>query len=184
MPHLKYIQAVDHRALSFLEQNPSLSDSLLAECNQDVEMVTTILEPILNAAKRCAVAPFYVQAVSTGRTTFLVTNLSEKQALLVTDNASNWLIGRSSSCAIAIAHNCISRQHAVIGHILGKDFYITDIGSSNGTWVNRRRLAHLERCQLGDGDLIRVGPVQMEFFVASGHNLSQGSKDVSSTEIC
>ncbi|GET39805.1 FHA domain-containing protein [Microseira wollei] len=172
------------QALSFLEQNPALSDSLLAECNHDVEKVTTIIQPILNAALRCEIARFYIQAITTGRTTFLVTNLKESEALQITDSAASWLLGRSGNCAIAIKDTCISRQHAVIGHVLGREFYITDVGSSNGTWVNHRRLAHLERCLLRDGDLIQLGPVQIEFFIANSQIWSPAAFDVGVTEFC
>ncbi|HAX78680.1 MAG TPA: phosphopeptide-binding protein [Cyanobacteria bacterium UBA11372] len=172
------------QALSLLEQNPALSDSLLADCNHDVQKVTTIIQPILNAALRCEIARFYIQAITTGRTTFLVTNLKESEALQITDSAASWLLGRSANCAIAIKDTCISRQHAVIGHVPGGEFYITDVGSTNGTWVNHRRLAHLERCPLRDGDLIQLGPVQLEFFIASSQIVSPAVSDVGVTEFC
>ena len=185
MFHLKSPNAKNFdQALSLLEQNPALSDSLLADCNHDVQKVTTIIQPILNAASRCEIARFYIQAVTTGRTTFLVTNLKDAQALQITDSAASWLLGRSGNCAIAIKDTCISRQHAVIGHVCGREFYITDVGSSNGSWVNHRRLAHLERCLLGDGDLIQLGPVQLEFFIANSQILSPAASDVGVTEFC
>lgn len=170
------------QALSFLEQNPWLSDSLLADCNHDVQKVTTIIQPILNASSRCEMAAFYIQAITTGRTTFLVTNLKDAAALQITDSAASWLLGRSTNSAIAIKDTCVSRQHAVIAHACGRDFYLTDVGSSNGTWVNRQRLAHLERCPLNDGDLIQLGPVQVEFFIASSQILSPPEGDAGITD--
>lgn len=172
------------QALSLLEQNPVLSESLLADCNHDVQKVTTIIQPILNAASRCEIARFYIQAITTGRTTFLVTNLKDAAALQITDSAASWLLGRSVNSAIVIRDTCISRQHAVIGHVFGTDFYITDVGSSNGSWVNHRRLAHLERCPLKDGDLIQLGPVQIEFFIANSQILPPPVAEMGITEFC
>jgi FHA domain len=180
MPHLTYPNGVDIEAVTLLSQNPRLSD-LLAKCNEDPAKVTTFLEPILNAAKRCEIAPYYIQAITTSQTTFLVTNLSVSESLAVIDSAASWLLGRSPSSAIAIANACISRQHAAIGHIRGKDFYITDVGSRNGTWVNCRRLSHLERCLLRDGDLIQIGPLKIEFFVVGG--ISQKTVSLDDTAI-
>ncbi len=182
MSNLSHTTNSTDRALKFLEQNTSFLRSLFANCNHDVEQVTTIIEPILNAPKRCEVAPFYIQAVNTGSTTFLVTNLTESQGVQIIDNASSWLIGRRSNCAIAIQDRCISRHHGVIGHELGKHFHITDLGSRNGTKVNHRQLTTLERRTLRDGDLIDIGFVQVEFFVATCQEQSPISTEVNSTD--
>lgn len=183
MSNLSYPKNSTCEALKFLEENTSFLRSLFANCNHDAEQVTTIIEPILNAPKRCEVAPFYIQAVNTGSTTFLVTNITEGQAVQVIDNASSWLIGRRSNCAIAIPDRCISRQHAVIGHELGKHFHITDIGSSNGTKVNHRQLNTLERRILQDGDFIEIGFVQVEFFVATCEEPSPITREVTTTDL-
>ena len=183
MLHLTSPNIAENRALSFLEQNPALSLSLLDDCNHDVQKVTTILEPVLNAAERCEIAPFYIQAITTGRTTFLVTNLTQAESFQITDSAASWLMGRSANCAIALPDSRISRQHAVIGHNFGRDFYITDIGSSNGTWVNRHRLENLARRTLSDGDLIQLGPIHIEFFIASSQLLSPVLTEINSTEV-
>lgn len=161
-----------HGTLAFLEKHPVLSDSLFADCNYDLQKVVTILEPVLAAKSRCQLAPFYIQAITTGQTTFITTNLTpSQQEVKVSPAASSWLIGRSSSCAIAILEPTVSRCHAVLGHNGASEFYLMDMGSSNGTRLNRRRLPQLERHKLRDGDLIEIGFVQVEFF-ASGAPLS------------
>ncbi len=164
-------------ALNFLENNPSISKSLMAELDHDLDQVSTIVEPILNARKRCGVTVYYIQAVTTGKTAFLTTNLPEVQETFVTDIASNWLLGRSLNCAIAVPHTSISRCHAVVGHCPNNGFYIMDVGSCNGTFVNRRRLPALERRVLQDGDLISLSSLQVEFFVVSSKNQPTTSVD-------
>lgn len=180
---LKPPSTADNLAISLLEENPLLSQALLADCNHDLGKVTTFLDPILRTPRRCEITPFYIQAVTTGRTTFLITNLCQEQSLQLVSSASSWLIGRSSRCAIAIPDKAISRQHAGIGHNFGRDFYITDVGSSNGTWVNAHRLEMLERCPLHDGDLIKLGPIQIEFCIA-GVEKSTSEVQVGTTEAC
>ena len=167
-----------HRTLNFLEQNPSISASLFAECDHDLDHLTTLIEPVLEASRRCEIASSYIQAVTTGRTTFLATNLPYNQTVQLTEIASSWLVGRSSTCAIAVHNACISRCHAAIGYYDSGDFYITDIGSSNGTWVNRRRLMPLERRILRDGDLIEFGSFKVEFFVINAQESTLPANDI------
>ena len=41
------------------------------------------------------------------------------------------------------------------------DTYIQDVKSSNGTWVNGRRLAAYEKVRLDSGDLLQLGDVEL-----------------------
>lgn len=183
MSKLNSASKCNYQALKFLEQNTSFLQSLFVNCNRNVEQVTAIIEPILNAPKRCEFAPHYIQAVTTEKNTFLVTNLSESQAVKIVDSSSTWSIGRRSTCSISIANRCISRQHAVIGHEFGNSFYLMDIGSRNGTKLNHRQLNNLDRYPLGDGDLIELGFIQVEFFVAICQDLSMLPKEVGITDL-
>lgn len=167
MYQLNLPQQPQDRSLIFLEQNTSFLLSLVTNCKDDLEIVSTIIQPILNAPKRCDFVPYYIQAVNTGITTFIVTNLCENEIVKVIDSDSSWLIGRRSNCAITILNPSISRQHAVIGHEFGNQFYISDMGSKNGTKINHRNLSALERSTLCDGDLIELGSLSVQFFVAT-----------------
>ncbi len=162
------VQNSNFRALNFLERHPALSRSLLADCETDMNRVVTIIEPILDAGHRCAVSTFYIQAVTTGRTAFLTTNLPDGRATQVLDSGNTWLIGRNSSCVLMVPKASVSRCHAVIGFVATQGFYVMDIGSKNGTFVNRRRLAPQEQRFLRDGDLIELSRVGVEFFVSGG----------------
>jgi hypothetical protein len=65
------------------------------------------------------------------------------------------MIGRAPQCDIVINIPEISRQHAVIVRS-GGGTTITDLGSSNGTMLNRRRLRD-EPAHLSPGDEIVLG---------------------------
>lgn len=153
------------RALQFLQHYPAISRSLLIDCDHDIEKISTLVEPILEAPKRAS-TPYYIQAVTTGRTAFLTTNLPDSEQPQLTAIASTWLIGRSRNCAIPVVNASISRCHAVIGHT-SEGFYIMDVGSSNGTFLNGQRLPVLERRSLKDGNTIALSHLQIEFFVVS-----------------
>lgn len=169
-------------ATSFLQQNPSLSDNLLADFDNDLSQVTAILEPVFHAAERCELTNAYIQAVSTGRTAFLATNLAaqEKETVqAITSHGFSWSIGRSSNCVISIPEKTISRCHAVIGYHPEDGFYIMDVGSNNGTWLNRRPLNLMERYLLQDGDLVELGRFKVEFFVVCRNDtLSPAASDL------
>ena len=56
----------------------------------------------------------------------------------------------------------VSRRHARITHGRG-GFFVTDLGSSNGTTVNGQRLVANRAHRLTDGDRIQVGLVVIQF---------------------
>ncbi|MBW4691007.1 MAG: FHA domain-containing protein [Lyngbya sp. HA4199-MV5] len=115
--------------------------------------------------------------MTTGRTAFLTTNLPDNRATHVTSVGTSWLVGRSTNCAISINNASISRCHAVIGHCPDRGFYIMDVGSSNGTFVNCRRLAALEQRFLNDGDLVELSHTRMEFFISGYSNRQPAHQD-------
>ncbi len=128
---------------------------------------------------------YYIQAIVLGQSStslcplaFLTTNVSSLEDAKVTDVASTWLIGRSNTCAIAILHPSISRCHAVIGYSPTQGFYITDVGSSNGTAINRQRIPISERRSLMDGDLISLSQIHIEFFVSHQSTFRQPLEEI------
>jgi len=59
-----------------------------------------------------------------------------------------FLIGRGKHCDLVINSGKVSREHAAIVRE-GDAWFIEDLGSSNGTWFDKRRLS---RRQIQDGD--------------------------------
>lgn len=69
------------------------------------------------------------------------------------------IMGKGMEADIRINDNFASKLHALI-HFEGGLFHISDLGSTNHTWVNEQR-AMLE--PLNDGDRIRIGHKTMIF---------------------
>lgn len=63
------------------------------------------------------------------------------------------IIGRQTDCQIRIPSGAISRHHCEV-HVDGPRVSVRDLGSSNGTFVNKRRVTQSD---LNPGDLIAVG---------------------------
>jgi hypothetical protein len=68
-------------------------------------------------------------------------------------------IGRTPDAAVFLDDVTVSRNHALI--VRRRDgLYIDDLGSLNGTYVNRRRI---ESHKLEDGDEIQVGKYKLSY---------------------
>ena len=52
-----------------------------------------------------------------------------------------------------------------------------DVGSSNGTFVNCRRLVALEQRLLNDGDLVELSHTRIEFFISGRSRRSPAHQD-------
>jgi hypothetical protein len=63
------------------------------------------------------------------------------------------VIGRLPECTVVLADTNISRRHAQVT-LEGGDVVVTDLGSTNGTFVNGRRIA---RAVVKPGDEVLVG---------------------------
>lgn len=68
-------------------------------------------------------------------------------------------IGRTSDCDVVLYDLGVSRKHARIFNE-GPDYFVEDVGSSNGTKVNG---AQIQRHQLATGDRVSLGPVVIQF---------------------
>lgn len=73
-------------------------------------------------------------------------------------------IGRGSGCGLVLDADSVSRKHARI-ESMGGGHRITDLGSTNGTYVNGQRVAdHILR----DGDRLQIGKALLKY-VAGGN---------------
>jgi pSer/pThr/pTyr-binding forkhead associated (FHA) protein len=68
-------------------------------------------------------------------------------------------IGRTPDAAVFLDDVTVSRNHALLVH-RQDGYYIDDLGSLNGTYVNRRRI---ESHKLADGDEIQVGKYKLGY---------------------
>lgn len=77
----------------------------------------------------------------------------------------DWVvIGRGRSADVVIAEPTISRAHAAIGYD-GEEFFVEDLGSTNGTAVNGKREP---RIKLNSGDKIQLGKLLLQVTLPDG----------------
>lgn len=77
---------------------------------------------------------------------------------------NNLTIGRARGNGITISDPFLSGQHAVFTKS-DHNFYIQDLNSTNGTYVNGKKLENAP-VMLNDGDRIRIG--QLDFIFVAG----------------
>ena len=70
------------------------------------------------------------------------------------------VIGRAPECVVSLDDEFASNQHAKIYQAEGR-FYVEDLGSTNGTYVNGRRVHY--PTELRAGDRVKIGRTVMEF---------------------
>ena len=75
--------------------------------------------------------------------------------------SDNEVIGRGKKCDISIADKYMSMKNSRIFKISGK-FYLEDMGSTNGTFLNGEPLGDTA-VELLDGDKITIGRVNFLF---------------------
>ncbi|RKH55126.1 FHA domain-containing protein [Corallococcus llansteffanensis] len=74
-------------------------------------------------------------------------------------NVPRFTLGRGPNCSLTVKSGRVSREHAVIVRV-GDDFFIEDLGSSNGTWINHQRI---KRQKIADGDTFNLGTEAVYF---------------------
>jgi len=95
-----------------------------------------------------------------------------------------FLIGRGADCHLRPASELVSRHHCVLT-VTADTIRVEDLGSTNGTLVNGRRIQ--SETELGHGDLLEIGPLafalRMEEPAGAPAAVPTGPPEISSTEM-
>lgn len=70
------------------------------------------------------------------------------------------ILGRGPECSVTLKDEFASNLHAKIYQVEGR-YYVEDLGSTNGTYINGRRINY--PTELRSGDSIKIGRTVMEF---------------------
>ena len=90
---------------------------------------------------------------------FVIQGRNRGERFDIADDETSTSIGRESANAVRLDDNEVSRRHAEISRV-GDRFVVGDLRSSNGTYVNSRKV---ERAPLAAGDQIQVGRTVLVF---------------------
>lgn len=81
------------------------------------------------------------------------------------------IIGRSQDCDLVVPHTSVSRKHCQIDEIDGS-LYVTDLGSSNGTFINSKRLVPSEKQLLSSNEVFIVGKLESQALLTKPEELT------------
>lgn len=104
----------------------------------------------------------YVTGVVNAESVYLMTNLLQGNSQKLLQPQGIWMIGRGSQASINILDERVSRHHAVIEYRHNEGFYLNDLNSTNGTFVNQELIT--QPILLQDGDRVRLGSLVFSFF--------------------
>lgn len=77
-------------------------------------------------------------------------------------NAYSWTLGRGSENDIPLSDKCASRNHAMFQIVGQSNYFLIDLGSRNGSFVNGRRVTI--PINLKNGDRVTLGDTNLEFY--------------------
>jgi predicted component of type VI protein secretion system len=83
------------------------------------------------------------------------------------------VLGRSSKTDLPIKHTSISREHCAFVRD-GETWLVEDLGSSNGTWVNKVKV--IGKIPLKERDIVKAGQARLTFH--AGRLSDEGEADV------
>lgn len=99
----------------------------------------------------------------------LPTDTGNRYLPLVGSNC--WTVGRSDDNNFVLSDRWISRNHAMLQCTETGDFYLIDLGSRNGSFVNGRRVSI--PVTLRNGDRLMFGQTELEFHCPSSTNTNE-----------
>ncbi len=88
------------------------------------------------------------------------------------------LIGRAEECDVRPLSEEVSRRHCAVT-VGPADVWVEDLGSRNGTFVNGTKIEAKTRTKVSDGDLIRVGSLELRVSCQAATPPKDAGDDVS-----
>jgi len=72
-------------------------------------------------------------------------------------------VGRASDSELSLSDPSVSKVHAALVMNREGTLLVADTGSTNGTYINGRRISYGEARQINDGDVVGFGDVEVRF---------------------
>ncbi len=150
-----------------LQENDMMDTEISSDSSpqrETMRITDAFSEPSTAIASVTQVPSYYVHGVVQGVHAYLVTNLMGGESETLLQPQMVWTLGRNRQVAILLRDSGLSRRHAVIQYVTRQGFYIIDLNSMNGSFVNgvRLRQKHL----LEDGDRVSLGNTSFIFYTS------------------
>ncbi|XP_065784924.1 kanadaptin isoform X3 [Muntiacus reevesi] len=103
------------------------------------------------------------------------------------------LFGRLPSCDVCLEHPSVSRYHAVLQHRVsgfdaegdghGPGFYLYDLGSTHGTFLNKTRIPPRTYCRVHVGHVLRFGGSTRLFLLQGPEEDREAESELTVTQL-
>jgi adenylate cyclase len=93
-------------------------------------------------------------------------------------------LGRSRDCTIMLPDHHVSRQHALVRQQGKNDYWFTDLGSINGSYINNKRV--ITSTRIHHGDIVRISHFEFKVDLPQEANPDKSDEpitDVSVTDV-
>ncbi|XP_077138183.1 kanadaptin isoform X2 [Ranitomeya variabilis] len=107
-------------------------------------------------------------------------------------NGSSWTVfGRLPTCHVSLEHPSVSRYHAVLQYRSvpgtepdqGPGFYVFDLGSTHGTFINKQRIQPKTYCRIRVGHVLKFGGSTRLFILQGPDEDQEAESELTVTEI-
>ena len=117
----------------------------------------------------------YIQGMICEQQVYIISNLATGKSKSFYSTDGLWTIGRDPRQSdIAVPDKRLSRCHAALQYSQDQGFILSDLESTNGTYVNGKKLQRVYA--LRDGDRIRIGSSLFHFFNCSSCDTKASSQ--------
>jgi len=162
--------SADHNAAASsnptdLEQRLGLYRVFLKVYEHHRELLDEILDLENTDRNRVRGVWQYMQAAVEPDQVVITTNLLQGKTQRLLQPQNCWIIGRDRKIGLCVQDKRLSRRHAMIQYVQGQGFYLSDLNSTNGTFLNGEPVRRA--VLLKDGDRIRLGSLSFLFFVTT-----------------
>ncbi|KAM6324259.1 kanadaptin [Aegotheles albertisi] len=105
------------------------------------------------------------------------------------EGGSWFLVGRLPGCALALEHPSVSRHHAVLqyrgagGSDPAAGFYVYDLGSTHGTFLNKARVPPRTYCRVRVGHGLRFGGSSRLFLLQGPEEDQESESELTVTQL-
>jgi pSer/pThr/pTyr-binding forkhead associated (FHA) protein len=144
--------------------HPNRDDArFCAECGHPLqEDVTVTLPPVEAEEEVHDEFPFPHDELEAGQALLLVKRGPNAGSTFLLDQDAT-TVGRSTEGDVFLDDVTVSRKHAIFERRTGGAWFVRDVGSLNGTYVNGEQV---DETKLASGDEVQIGRFKVAFFAA------------------
>jgi pSer/pThr/pTyr-binding forkhead associated (FHA) protein len=144
--------------------HPNRDDArFCAECGHPLQEDVTVTLPPTEAEEEVHEEfPFPHDELETGQALLLVKRGPNAGSTFLLDQGTT-TVGRSTEGDVFLDDVTVSRKHAIFERRAGGGWFVRDVGSLNGTYVNGEQV---DETKLASGDEVQIGRFKVTFFAA------------------